>query len=347
MRWLAVMGVSIAAHALVIVALPPPRQPQPEVAPAPVVTLEAVEAPVMEVVPFEVVVVPATSGGAAPAGGQARATARVASSRAGAATATATETAAPTTSNAFRMRYPSLAGADRPAEAAPAEVDFSVPVSMIAAIIDKPSPGIPAPTGELVANKDGTYTKDDVAYVATIAADGTVKFDDKPNLRVRLALPRLKDLKRLLAEGDGVDLPIITGSFDVTDAVMRLAGQDPYQAKKLAFLDRTRDERVEIGRKHRAEQLEHAEAYVLANADELWTRAEFSIEDKRALLFELWDECAETGSDELVDAGDRARAALLRFIAVHLPAGSADAYTADEVKRLDRKRHSRAHFAPY
>jgi hypothetical protein len=263
------------------------------------------------------------------------------------------------------MRFP---GAEK-APAAPS-LDLSLSGAVLDEIMNRPTPEIPTPTGELRANKDGTYTKNDSVYVATIAEDGTVSFKDKPNFRVGLKLPSVRALKKHLAnwvedpysgnlgdvdEGQSQDdddddvfiIPIIVGSFDLTDAAMRWMGDDPYNAKKLAFLDRTREERAEIGRKHRNDQLERAEAYILDHAAKLWARDDFTPAEKRELLFELWDECAETGDTKQVDAGNRARAALMRFIEVKLPAGSDDAFSADEIEALDRRRHSEAHFAPY
>lgn len=383
MRWPAVLGVSVAAHAAVIAALPgtPARAIVPT--PTPVVTLEP-SAPPMEITPFEVVVLPERSVAPtdlppdrsippiAPPIGRSHRSVR-ASTQGAAAEVAATEAATATGSRFATMRFQ---GAET-AEAAPQELDFSLPVSMIAAILDKPSPEVPPPTGELVENPDGTHTKYDSVFVATINEDGTVHFEDRPNLRVHLALPTPKGIRKrmkawaedpfgtssgqldpLTAHGiedddndgkmdEGGVIPILGAGFDITDGIMRAIGDDPYSAKKAAFLERTFEERAEIGRKHRNDQLEHAEQFVLHNANELWDRVDLTAEQKRALLFELWDECAETGDDKLVDAGERARAALLRFISVELPSGSDDAYPAAEVRALNARRSSKQRFAPY
>jgi len=378
-RWPAILGVSVAVHGAVFAALPDERARAVALPPpTPLVMLEPLPEPV-SLTTFEVVVLPeqaATAAGAATTAAAVPATAKRASIRTATAAATGTPTAtepAPGPSRFGSMRFPDA----EPRVTAPQELDWSLPVDMIAAIIGKPSPEIPPPTGELVENRDGTHTKYDSVFVATINEDGTVKFEDRPNLRVHFALPTPKGIKQRLAQwsedpfgtssgqlkkmpegsiedddGDGkMDeggvIPIIAGGFDVTDAVMRMVGQDPYDAKKRAFLERTFDERVEIGRKHRSDQLEDAERFILAHAEQLWDRADFTIAEKRELVFELWDDCAETGDDELVDAGQRARAALLRFISVRMPAGSDDGFSASEIKALDRRRHSKAHFAPY
>ena len=67
---------------------------------------------------------------------------------------------------------------------------------------------------------------------------------------------------------------------------------------------------------------------------------------RRAALFELWDDCDE-GPDERGQAGQRARAMITGFIGAHLPRGSADAYTEDEIRLLDARGSSQQPFAPY
>lgn len=358
------MAVSLAVHALAWAAMPMPRGklivPERE---APVVEI-------VELVPFEVEVVtlpeaPMTDAAGdrqQATGNRQRAmprTQRIAGSRSSDAGGEIAEAGEPDP-GAFRMRFPESA---RPEET---DLDTSLSVDTIAAIIEKPSPGLPEETGQLTENKDGTYTKNDSVFVATVNPDGTVRFEDKPNLRVRFALPSRKAIKKQLAkwaedpwsvggkthseddeEDTGFVIPIIAGGFDLTDAMERLAGNDPYSSKKLKFLDETREERVEIGRKHRAEQLDKSEWYILDHAERLWARDDYTIAEKRALVFELWDDCAETGDDKLVEAATRARQALINWIAVKLPAGSADAFTADELRKLNRGRHSTAKFAPY
>ena len=76
------------------------------------------------------------------------------------------------------------------------------------------------------------------------------------------------------------------------------------------------------------------------NLDRLWSREQQPIA-RRAALFELWDEC---GEDE---AGLRARAIVIGWIRAKLPAGSADAYTDEELTALQTRRTSSTAFAPY
>jgi len=141
-------------------------------------------------------------------------------------------------------------------------------------------------------------------------------------------------------------VPVLAGGFDTTDWLMRRHGQDPYASKKLAFLDATRDERVQIGNRHRAEQLSHATQLMQHNLDALWAATQDLAARKRA-LFELWDECAETGDPDLVAGGQAARRLVIGAIRARLPAGSAVAFTPAELAAFAREKQSRAAFQPY
>jgi hypothetical protein len=66
---------------------------------------------------------------------------------------------------------------------------------------------------------------------------------------------------------------------------------------------------------------------------------------RKAGLFELWDDCAETGGDEVVAGGTAARALVLGVIRGRLR--GSDAYTTAELAQLNARRRSTAVFAPY
>lgn len=240
-------------------------------------------------------------------------------------------------------------------------------------------------SGQLSPSGGGTYRSDQGPFTARVAPDGSVALADKRNLNVRFALPGPKTLGKMIADwyldpnkpvgtlppeklekevrvggdpltgrdsetlpdpSDSGTLPILAGGFDITDALMRNRGQDPYASKKLRFLDSTRDQRVQIGLRHRARQLDQVTLIMQRNLDTAWA----SLADPvalRAALFELWDECAETGSEDLVRAGGAARTLVIGFIRGKLPAGTALGYTPDELGRLNARRQSRAAFDPY
>jgi hypothetical protein len=176
---------------------------------------------------------------------------------------------------------------------------------------------------------DGTGTKSEhETFRIKVAADGTAKIQDKANLQRK---------------------GILSGTFDVSDAMMRRKGIDPYASYKLKVLDETRDERVAIGKRYRTQQLGRSKQLVQANLDRLWA---MTLEPgaRKQGLFELWDDCAEaggSGEDELVAGGASAREHVLGFIRSRLPAGTDGAFTPAEIERFNAHRKSRTRFAPY
>ena len=173
---------------------------------------------------------------------------------------------------------------------------------------------------------DGAGTKaEHQTFRARFNPDGTIAhLDDKSNIQRK-----------------GIGL-----SFDVSDAIMRSQGIDPYASYKLKELDETRDERAAIGKRYRRQQLAQSSTLMRRNLARLWAQTR-DLAARKQGLFELWDDCAETGSAELVAGGTAARAYAIGFIRSKLPAGSADAFTAGELARFNRQRRSRATFAPY
>jgi hypothetical protein len=238
-----------------------------------------------------------------------------------------------------------------------------------------PDPGV-APTGQLQDAAGGGRRSDQGVFTAKVAPDGGVTLKDRRNFQVKLALPSPRSIgngvsrwyysdkgpdgqrgERALEKSVGgstdagdrskaVVVPVVGGGFDLTDAFMRRKGQDPYASKKLAFLDSTRDERVQLGAAHREQQLRQTAQIVQRNLDRLWQRVA-DAPARRAALFELWDEVIEAGDDNVVLAGRAARKLIIGFIRARLPAGGPDAYTADELAALNRRRQSKTPFAPY
>ena len=238
-------------------------------------------------------------------------------------------------------------------------------------------------SGKLRPDGGGTYRSDEGPFTAKVDRDGSVRLKDKKNFHIRFALPGPKTFGRMVADwytdpnkpvgtlapekitrapvlsneeatghrdpkpdhGDVSTIAILSGGFDITDALMRRHGQDPYASRKLAYLDSTRDHRVQIGQRHRQQQLEQAAVIMKANLDRVWSLPTPAA--RREALFELWDECAETGPEQLVTAGREARKLVVGVIRSRLPVGSADAFTAAEIAALNRTKQSKAMFAPY
>jgi hypothetical protein len=174
---------------------------------------------------------------------------------------------------------------------------------------------------ELRPDGNGTYKADRPGFTAKVDRDGKVRLSDR-----------------------SVQVKGLTIVVDVTDLAMRAAGIDPYASEKLRFLDRTRDQRAAIGRDHRRELLRLSAQLMRRNIEQLWTSTP-DLAARKQGLFELWDECAETGSAELAAGGAQARMVVIDFVKVELTGELA--YTAGELARLNARRRSKAAFAPH
>jgi hypothetical protein len=145
--------------------------------------------------------------------------------------------------------------------------------------------------------------------------------------------------------GDKLIQPLIWGKLEITDMLMRRFVGDPYASRKRKLLDDTRDERAEMGAQHRAEDLARSAELTRKNLEALW-RATAEPAVRRDVLFAMWDECSE-GDDADGEAGQRARLMIVGWIRAKLPAGSPDAFGADEIAARSAHRRSRQPFAPY
>jgi hypothetical protein len=196
------------------------------------------------------------------------------------------------------------------------------------------APGAPGQAERLgpgvVGDGDGGYRDERTTFIARVGRDGSVRFDDKANVGV-----------------DGLSPLSLVGHFDLTDALMRAHGEDPYRYEKQRFMEATRDERAGMAVTDRSERLHDAVARMPRYLEKVWAHTAWSAAERRAALFALWDEVAEHGDDELVKTGVAVRAAIVGFIRRRLPAGSADAYPPAEVELLNRRRSSHERFEPY
>ena len=166
----------------------------------------------------------------------------------------------------------------------------------------------------------GRYTSDlnrHRVFTATIEPDGTTHLKDEPNFQW---------------EGLGF-------RFDLTDWAMRDFGDDPYQRQKMRFLDRTRQQRYEIGKAYRAQILSHSADDMRKAVDRVWQTVHDPARQREA-LFELWDDCAESGDPALVEAGEVARTFVMSVIRTKVT------YTAEELARFNARRTSKARFEP-
>ena len=174
---------------------------------------------------------------------------------------------------------------------------------------------------ELKQDGDG-YKAEHPTWEGRVDPDGNVHFKDKPNWQ---------------QHG-------LTASFDATDALMREHGEDPYAAEKKKFLDDTREERYQIGKRYKHQELARSAELAQETLTWIWSQTTDTRERKDA-VFELWDACAESGDDDLVAGGKAARAMIVGFIQAHLV--GADAYTPAELTELNAHKASNETFAPY
>jgi hypothetical protein len=134
----------------------------------------------------------------------------------------------------FVLDEPNLAATPARREAArptAAELGAALSASLRRDAMAGPNGRRPAPV--LRARTDGTQVYAGHAFSATILADGSVQFDDRPNVQLN-SFP-------------------VGFTFDVTDAVMRASGQDPYAAERAWFMRETQALRDRLEAEARAQ----------------------------------------------------------------------------------------------
>jgi len=150
-----------------------------------------------------------------------------------------------------------------------------------------------------------------------------------------------------IGEPGTIELAPGGAQFDLTDAVMRAAGMTTYPSRKRALLESTFEARAQMARAHRTEVLRQSLPGLRKRLRLVWKDHSRPAAERRELIFELWDECAEAGSNERVATARSARAIIESFVRRRLPASSQDGFGAQELEGLNRRRTSRARFAPY
>jgi hypothetical protein len=199
---------------------------------------------------------------------------------------------------------------------------------------------------------DGTYRYETGGFVASIKVDGAVVFIDKDTGAGLGASGLNRDMYAPYGPAidpigriDGTTTPfgalpsttLGSGSFDPTAAMLRAQGQEPYEHEKLCFLDDTRDLRAELRIAHEKAQM----AGLRRSLERAWFDDARTPAERRAAIFAIWDECREE------EVGLLARELVESFVRQHLPKGSADAFTIDELAAFNATRTSTMEFAPY
>jgi hypothetical protein len=141
----------------------------------------------------------------------------------------------------------------------------------------------------------------------------------------------------------GGTVPLISGGFDVGDALMN---SDPYGAEKMNFIRQTKEARDALYAQHKKQGLAHSKMDMRIRLNAVLTKA-INSATKRAQIFAMWDECIENGNDDEHQAATIARETVIDFVKEHFAVASSDAYSAAELSELNAKRTSTALFAPY
>jgi hypothetical protein len=110
------------------------------------------------------------------------------------------------------------------------------------------------------------------------------------------------------------------------------------------LLDETRDLRSELMRQ---DSLTRSFAALPALLSWVWHDRQYSLAERRELIFRIWDEAAEPDDRELGAAGAEARRMIAAFVRRELPARSPDGYGDEELRRLNTRRPGLVPFAPY
>jgi hypothetical protein len=181
---------------------------------------------------------------------------------------------------------------------------------------------------KFVPRKDGSFVYRGHAFSAKINPDGSIAFSDREGINFDQ-----------LGTKDGQSLGA-RFSFDLTDGAYRRRGADPYQAERDYVLRGSEDLRDRLAAEHRGKEGDRALLRLAGRLERTWTSDRDAATRRRA-LFKLWDDCSDD------DVGARARAAIVSFVLERLPAGSAEAFSDEELARLNEKRHSREPFRPY
>jgi hypothetical protein len=169
---------------------------------------------------------------------------------------------------------------------------------------------------------DGTQVWNGPRLTGIINPDGTVRFEHRPNVQT-----------------NGFST---SGTFDLTEAVIGASGQNPLAAEEEYFMRQTEELRARLEAEHRRREMAEGLQRLRGRLERIWSTTSRSPSARRARIFSLWDE-----ADESDENGREARAIIIRWIRERLPEGSEDAYTQEEIRRLNASRESHEEFAPY
>lgn len=184
---------------------------------------------------------------------------------------------------------------------------------------------------DLQRQKNGAYTYHSSAFDAVITAEGDVRFLERGAVE---GVP----VEELVKPAESLKT---VATFDVTDAILRAAGQDPYQSEKRWFFEQTETLRNDLADKHNAKLRQVARVSLERNLHALIDNPALTAGQKHQGVFALWNDCA---ADEV---GTEAQQLIERFVRTFMPVGSALAFSESELTTLNTLRAGKRLFAPY
>ncbi len=222
---------------------------------------------------------------------------------------------------------------------------------------------LPVPTAdslELKRRSDGTYLYVDPGhnFTARFNNDGTVDFAD----RWKRPDSRSHDHGKCCALPPGFGIGTVMETTGPTEWAMWLAGMDPGARLKAELLKKTLPMRIRLAVEWNLELLAQRFAELDQDLYAVWTRDDMDADQRRELLFQLWDDCDETfmltpgdvpgEALSVIDearkhTAERARRAIESFIRRQLPRDSSRGYSRGELQRLNSQRVSQQTFDPY
>lgn len=218
----------------------------------------------------------------------------------------------------------------------------------------------------LTRQRDGSrlYVDPGKRFTASVNPDGMVRFGnrwgrDQHGTRMRGSG---RALRTFGPSGIGAVGMAMTGP---TEWLLALSGQETDAAAKTQFLNATRDLRIQLAVAYTMQLLATRLDELGQELMGLWTDDSRTLAERRAIVFQRWDECDERLVQGLPSGGelppealsaidgarlaaaDRARRNIEGFIRRQMPGGTPRAYTPAELAKFNRSRVSRETFAPY
>jgi hypothetical protein len=211
----------------------------------------------------------------------------------------------------------------------------------------------------LTRQRDGSalYVDPGKRFTAAFNPDGSVRFGDRWG----------RDQHGQRMKGSGWALrqigPSGIGMSGPTEWLLDLSGVERDAAAKTALLNATRELRIGLAVAFTHNLLRTRLAELDGELRAISDDADQTLAERRALLFQRWDECDERMTRDLpsaapeealseidrarLDAAASARRTIETFIRRQYPKGSARAYTPAELAEFNRRRVSAEEFAPY